>query len=462
MTLSGVYADFVQGLNYEALPEVTKAQTKKLVLDLVGVALAGYKLMDFPKLTVGYISELGGKPEATAIGASSRLPAPSAALANATCAHALDMDDGHRFAALHPGVVIIPAALAAAEAAGSSTKDLLAGITAGYEVMIRIGRAVNPSSLNRGFHATGITGVFGAASAAARVTGLSKDQICGALGLAGLQASGILQVNHDTQGARVKPINPAKAAQSGIYAAALAQRGAKGPAEIFEGEDGFFRAFSDQVDSDAAVEGLGKEFEIDNSYLKLYAACRHAHAALDALLEAWPLDGNPEEIEEILVETYPAAIRLAGIPEPDTASAARFSIQLTLALGIKYRDAGADRYTGENTNDPTLRSLARKVRLVASERWEKLYPHKRGATVTINARGKRFSGEVELAKGEPENPASWEEVSSKFMKNCSLALPPDEAEALARTIGELDQVDLAALTKPLGLIKPSCWSESPE
>jgi 2-methylcitrate dehydratase PrpD len=62
---------------------------------------------------------------------------------------------------------------------------------------------------------------------------------------------------------------------------------------------------------------------------------------------------------------------------------------------------------------------------------------------------------VELAKGEPENPTSWQEVSSKFMKNCSLVLPPNEAEALARTIGELDSVDLAALTKPLSWINPS-------
>lgn len=449
MTLSGAYADFVRGLEYGDLPEATTVQTKKLLLDLVGVALAGYELMPFPRLVVDYLADMGGKPEAMVIGAAKRLPAPTAALANATCAHALDMDDGHRFAALHPGVVIIPAALASAEAAGSSTKDLLAGIVAGYEVMIRIGRAINPSSLNRGFHATGITGVFGAASASARILGLDKDQIRGALGLAGLQASGILQVNHDAEGARVKPINPAKAAQSGIYAAELARRGAKGPAEIFEGEDGFFRAFSDQVDSAAAVEGLGKVFEIENSYLKLYAACRHAHAALDALLQAWPADRDPDEIDDILVETYPAAIRLAGIAEPETASAARFSIQFTLALGLRYRDAGADRYTEDNVKHPSLAALARKVRLVRSERWEELYPNKRGATVTIEAGGNSVSAEVGLAKGEPENPASWQEVRSKFLKNSSLVLPSDEAEALAQTIGELEQVDLSAVTKSL-------------
>ncbi len=449
MTLSGVYADFVSGLEYDGLPEATRVQTKKLVLDLVGVALAGYELMRFPKIFVGYLAEQGGKPEATAIGAPERLPATNAALANAVCAHALDMDDGHRYAALHPGVVVIPAAMASAQAAGASTPDLLAGIVAGYEVMIRIGRAINPSSLNRGFHATGITGVFGAAAAAARIMGLDCEETAGALGLAGLQASGILQVNHDVEGARVKPLNPAKAAQSGLYAAALAGRSAKGPSRIFEGEDGFFQAFTDKVDTEDAVKGLGAVFEIDNTYLKLYAACRHAHAALDALLEAWPAEGDLESIDEIAVETYPAAIRLAGIQAPGTASAARFSIPFTLALGLRFRDAAAERYTEEVVAEPGMIALAEKVRLVPSDRWERLYPGKRGATVTINAAGETFSAEVDLAKGEPENPASWDEIQSKFQKNAELALSPEEARILARTIGELDRHELAVFMEPL-------------
>jgi 2-methylcitrate dehydratase PrpD len=451
MTLSGAYADFVRGLEHDDVPEATMVQTKKLLLDLVGVALAGYELMPFPRLVVDYLAELGGKPEATVIGAPERLPAPIAALANAVCAHALDMDDGHRFGALHPGTVIIPAALAAAEAAGAPTRELLIGMVAGYEVMIRIGRAINPSSLNRGFHATGITGVFGATAAAGRIMGLGREQMVGAFGLAGLQASGVLQVNHDADGARVKPINPAKAAQSGIYAVALAERGARGPTEIFEGPDGFFQAFCDRVDEDAAVEGLGSVFEIDKAYLKLYAACRHAHASLDALLEAWPQEADPETIREIVVETYPAAIRLAGIQAPSTASAARFSIPFTLALGVRFRDAAADRFTENAVKDKGLVALAAKVRLVSSEHWESLYPGKRGATVTITADGGSYSAKVDLAKGEPENPASWEEVRAKFLKNAELVLARQKAEALARDIGDLDHLDLTALTDSLAL-----------
>jgi len=192
--LSEVYADFALNTRYEKLqPEVIE-QAKKLILDLVGVALAGYKLMEFPRIVVEYMAGLGGTPEATIIQRKKKFPAVNAAFSNAACAHALDMDDGHRFAALHPGTATIPAAIAAAELSGASTKDVIAGVVAGYEIMIRIGMAINPSSLNRGFHPTGIMGPFGAVAAAANIMGLSREETIGALGLAGLQASGLLQV----------------------------------------------------------------------------------------------------------------------------------------------------------------------------------------------------------------------------------------------------------------------------
>jgi 2-methylcitrate dehydratase PrpD len=208
-TISETYADFIVHTRFEDLgPEVVQ-QAKKLILDLVGVALAGYAIMEFPRMVVSYFADLGGKPEATLFQTKKKFPAINAAFANASCAHALDMDDGHRFGALHPGVAIVPAALAAAELARAHPKALLAGMVAGYEIMIRLGAAITPSSLNRGFHITGITGVYGAAAACAKIMNLNQEETAGALGMAGLQASGLIQVNHEVEGAKVKPLNPA-------------------------------------------------------------------------------------------------------------------------------------------------------------------------------------------------------------------------------------------------------------
>ena len=167
--LSSEFAEFIVGAKYDILPQGVVTQAKRLILDLVGVSMAGYKLMKFPQEVVGYLVKQGGSPEATIIQAKGKYPAMNAALANGACAHALDMDDGHRIAGLHPGTAVIPAAMAAAELARASAKQLITGIVVGYEIMIRIGMAMFPSCLLRGFHPTGIVGPFGAVAAAANV-----------------------------------------------------------------------------------------------------------------------------------------------------------------------------------------------------------------------------------------------------------------------------------------------------
>ena len=449
--LSERYADFTVNTRYENLKPEVIDQAKKLILDLLGVALAGYKLMEFPRTVVEYMAGLGGTPEATIIQTKKKFPAVNAAFSNAACAHALDMDDGHRFAALHPGTVTIPAAIAAAELSGASTKDVIAGVVAGYEVMIRIGMAINPSSLNRGFHATGIMGPFGAVAAAANIMGLSRDETIGAFGLAGLQASGLLEVNHDVEGAKVKAINPARAATSGLLSSILAKRGARGPLAIFEGEDGFLKATTDEVKNELLTRGLGREFEICNAYIKLYAACRHAHASVDAALMAFNDSRiDTAHIKKIVIETYPVAIRLAGMTHATTPSAGRFSIPFSVALALTKKDAGADKYSEENVRDQSIQSLAGKVHLSAGKKWEKVYPQKRGATVTIvDGNGGSWSAEVELAKGEPENPASWEEIYGKFYTNATLLISEREAKKLGDVITNLERSSLDEL---MGLI----------
>jgi 2-methylcitrate dehydratase PrpD len=448
-TISSIYADFLVRTRFDDLSAEVVQQAKKLILDLIGVSLAGYKSMVFPKMVVGYVLELGGKPEATVIQGKKKIPAVHAALANASCAHALDMDDGHRFAASHPGAVIIPAAIAAAELTGADTKSLIAGVVVGYDVMVRIGKAINPSSLNRGFHITGITGTFGAAAAVANIIGLSREKIIAALGMAGLQSAGLIRVNHEEEGSMVKPITPARAALSGLLSCILAKKGASGPLRIFEGEDGFLNAFADEVKMNILTQNLGLDYEICDVYLKLYSACRHAHAPIDAAFEAFrKSDCKIGEIDKIIVETYPAAVRLAGIPHATTPSAGRFSIPFSVALALVKKGAGADKYSEENIRDERIQRLSKKVELSVGDKWAKLYPNKRGATVRIiGSQNREWSAEVELAKGEPENPASCEEVYQKFYDNVTLLISEGDAKKLSEIIMNLENFTVEALTK---------------
>jgi 2-methylcitrate dehydratase PrpD len=448
--LSSIYADYVRSTSYEKLPVEVVSQAKQCILDLIGVSLAGYKLMEFPQLAVNYVARLGGKPEATIIAQKGKkFPAINAAFANGACAHALDMDDGHRFAALHPGAVVIPAAIAGSELCGASTKDLISGVVVGYEVLIRIAMAINPSSLKRGFHTTGTVGPFGAAAAVANIMHLSTNETIGALGLAGLQGAGLLEVQHDSEAAKVKSLHPAKAAMAGLFSAILAREGARGPTAVLEGEDGFLRAMSDEIEPDLLTRDLGQKFEITNAYIKFYAACRHTHVSIDAALATCEREQlDPEKISSISIETYPIALKLCSTVHPATPSQARFSLPFSVALALLKGDAGADKYSVENINDAKIQSLAGKVKLAVGDKWEKLYPSKRGAAVKItDARGRTAFTERELAIGEPESPGSERDFSKKFYTNATLLISKSKAKKLEDAILNLENISLAEFAR---------------
>ena len=452
VNVSSIYADYIRSTNYEKLPAEVVSQAKRCILDLVGVSLAGYKLMEFPKQVVNYVAQLDGKPEATIIAQSGKkFPAINAALANGAFAHALDMDDGHRLASSHPGAVVIPAAIAGGELCGASTKDLISSVVVGYEVFIRIAMAINPSSLMRGFHTTGTVGPFGAAAAAANIMHLSTDETIGALGLAGLQGAGLLEVMHDDEAAKVKSLHTAKAAMAGLLSATLAKEGAQGPVAILEGEDGFLRATADEVNLDLLTRDLGQRFEITNTYTKFYAACRHSHVSIDATLATCQREQiDPEEISSINVETYPIALKLCSIVHPVTPSGARFSLPFSIALALLKGDASADKYSVENVNNAKIQSLAGKVKLAVGSKWEKLYPSKRGSKISVtDTRGKTGFTEMELAIGEPENPASQEDFSKKFYTNATLLISESKAKKLEDAILNLENISLAEFVKCL-------------
>ncbi|MFH1382279.1 MAG: MmgE/PrpD family protein [Chloroflexota bacterium] len=450
--LSAIYANYVCNSSYENLTAPVISQAKQSVMDLIGVSLAGYKLMEFPQHVVNYTAGLGGKPEATIIAKrGKKFPALNAAFANGACAHALDMDDGHRLAAGHPGAAVIPAAIACAEQCQASTKDLISGVVVGYEVTIRIASAINPSSLSRGFHTTGTTGPFGAAAAAANIMHLNKDETIGALGLAGLQGAGLLEVMHDDEAAKVKSIHTARAAMAGLFAADIARKGVRGPTAILEGEDGFLRAMADKINPELLTRGLGQTFEIMNTYTKFYAACRHVHVSIDAALATCRREHiDPEEITGISIETYPVALKMCSTVHPLTPSAARFSLSFCVALALIKGDAGADKFSAENVNDDRIQNLAGKVKSSVSSKWEKLYPGKRGTTVSItDVRGITRSTEMELAIGEPETPASTEDVSRKFYNNVTLLVSKSTAKKMEEVILNLENMQLSDLTECL-------------
>ena len=451
-TILETFAEYFSNSTFEQLPPEVVEKTKLLIVDYLGVSIAGLK-MDFPRMTIDYLQSLEGVAQSTLMGATRKVPAIHAALGNGVAGHALDMDDGFRYGGVHAGVAVIPAALAVAESLKLDGKKLILSIVCGYEIVNRISKAMNPSHLGRGFHTTGTIGVLGAAAACGVLFGLNKEQMASALGMAALQSAGLLEILND--GAMVKPLHPGKAAMGGVLSVELAKRGAKGPMTALEGEKGLFKAMADSVNTDGLFDGLGSDFYIMGQYIKFHAACRHIHPAIDGLLDIMRKEKiSYQEIDALNVTTYPVAISFCGTSAlPETAEAAKFSLASSCAMAAFYGDASEERYSVETVQNQEIKNLATRVTSAANTRWAEAYPRERGANIELRTTsGQQFFTEIPLSKGEPENPATDEDFIRKFKQNTST-----QSEQLSNQILEmslaLDSHAVSELTILLGTLK---------
>jgi len=444
--LRSKFADFIRGTAYDDFSVDVVRSAKRCILDFLGVAIAGSDVGLAPIFS-DVIDSKRGKEEATVIAAGRRMSALQASLLNGIKGHTLDMDDGHRYANAHPGVVVIPAALAVAEKEDLSGKSLIESIVVGYETMICIAKAINPSHLQRGFHTTGTVGPFGAAAACSKLLELSKKKVENSLSIAGLQGAGLLEVL--TSGQMMKPLHPGKAAQAGVLSSLLAQKGAEGPELIFEGEKGFFRAFSDGGDINSLTADLGSNFEIKNTYFKMYAACRHVHSTLDALkaiMEKHEID--IDKIKNIDVNTYSVAYKLTGQKSgAETELAAKFSLPVSVGLMLVYGKAGADQYSLEHIRNPLVQNIADKVTIQIDEARDDVYPEKRGARIIIDTTQGVYRHEVDIPKGEPENPWTDDEIYEKFSSNAVKVLPEEKVVDLHRHIFDIEHTSVTELMR---------------
>ncbi|MEW6671971.1 MAG: MmgE/PrpD family protein [Thermodesulfobacteriota bacterium] len=442
-------AKFIQGTSFQNLPAGVNRFAKLCILDLIGVSFAG-----IPQRTTSIISDLisagSGYGEATLWGSDRKLPVLSASLINAVQGHAIDMDDGHRFANGHPGVVTIPGAVALAERENLTGRELIASVVIGYEIFIRLGTSVNPDLLHRGFHTTATIGSFSSAAVASKLLGLSVPQTENALALAGLQSAGLLEAL--SSGEAGKSFQVGKAVQSGLLAGLLAQQGADGPEYIFEGEKGFFRAFSGKpCDLETLCRDLGTDFQITSVYFKRHAACRHIHSAIDAVEDIVTKHRfSPEQISSIDIETYSIAKSLTGhLATTGSELAAKFSMPIAIALFLVFGKTDSGAFNKQNISNPLVQSIAQKVTVKANSELDADYPGKRTARVSIHTDNQTYRQEVACPKGEPENPLSDDAFMDKYETNARVLFSATQARKIRETILNMESLPVRELTDML-------------
>ncbi len=404
VTIAESLADFISNTPFEKIPPELIHRFQAYILDLCGASLAGVAEFSSQAIVRTVLAE-GGLPQATIFGEDRVAPMSGAALANGTIAHALELDDDHRLGTVHPGAVVIPAALASAEALGCDGRTFLRAVVMGYEVTCRAGEAFWGRQYYRGFHPTSTCGVFGAAVAAGIALELNHSQMVTAMGIAGTQAFGLGEWRAD--GSWIKRLHPGCAAQSGILASRLAKEGFTGPATIFEGQDGFLRAFSHEgiFDKDALVRGLGHEFRGGLTAFKPYPGCRFAHAVIDLGLDLVQEHGiRPNDIKEGSVRIYKTDI-LNYTARPSKPVIAQFSVPYLLATAMVHGKVTLEHLTEKAIGDPGVLAVADRIQVEEDAQFTAAYPERYSTEVSLRLKlGKVVKGFRDCPRGDPEAP----------------------------------------------------------
>lgn len=432
-------------MSWEQVPPEQVAQLKRFVFDYLGIAVRGSQAAS-GRIVRECVAELGGAEQASVIGQPGRVPAVHAAFANAVSEHSIELDDVDELALFHYGPPVISAALAVAQWQGSSGRDFLTAVMAGCEAFARLSRATNNDLRNRGFHTTPTCGVFAATVAAGKLLGLDEAQLTSALGLAGAQASGLMEMYGPSM---QKRFNPGPAARNGVTAAMLASKGFTGANTILEGERGFGAAFAGGIDVDELLNGLGTDIPVMIEH-KPYSAARPIHNAVDAALDILSRTGrSADEIVSVMVRRHPDWAGYHLNATPATFHEAQVSLPYSVAAAFTFGTALPEQYADEYLQRPDLQRLTALVRVEPDR--SLLRGVSCAMTVTFRD-GSSAESVVDHPRGSVQNPMTDEDIRAKFGSLTSGLLPDGAAARIEAVISRLedlgdmnDLVDLVAV-----------------
>jgi 2-methylcitrate dehydratase PrpD len=404
--------DYLYSLKNITFSEKVVNQVKRCLLDYLGVTFAGAKMLREKEVKILEFNLSSGNT-ITAIGLNQMTDLFTATLINGFSSHVAELDDGVRYGAIHPGSPIFSALLPLAEKEGVCGTDFIAATVIAYEAAILLSSSIQPSHYNLGFHPTATCGSIGAAIGSAVLLNLTKKQFKDAFSAAAISASGSLKVIED--GSELKPFNAGRAALVGLISAITARSGFSGPDDVLSGDTGFFSMMA--KDFKLTIPTKNQEYLIEKIYVKPYAACRHAHPSIEAVLRMQnEYDFNLHDIKALTINTYKGVIGKHDTKKISSVYSAKMSIPFGVAVSLKERKADIDQFSEKNINDSMIKSLIEKISIVPDEELSSLVPHKRAAIVKIETYdGCFFTERVDFPKGEPENPMTDDELIEKFL-----------------------------------------------
>ena len=429
-------SQYLINLNYEDIPEEAIQKAKLCFMDYLAVYFRGLE-SENAKIAIKTIYEL----------CHGDFNSLNKGFINGIASHSLDLDDGHRFAQLHPGAIVFSTILALATDKNLdldiTTEEFFESVIVGYEVAIALGMLSNPDHRNQGFHSTGTIGSIASGAVASKLLKLDLDKTEHCLGLCATQSSGLLEADH--AGTMGKSLHVGNAVYNGILSAFLAKNGFTGGESLIDGDEGFIKAMaSDLYDRHCDDKGnfdVSKlsqfidmnlnRFHISNVYLKKYPFCRHIHSAIDSTLslkeELNKSICSFENIGSIDIETYRIASEHDNF-NPKNVQDLKQSLPYAVAISLVLDDLSLDSidelidnglFDDENNDDNVLsiRRLANKINVYDNDELNQLTPEKRPSKVMVkfdDISYENLEKTTYYPLGEVENPLGEEDILEKF------------------------------------------------
>ena len=415
-------AHYLVNAKYEELPEAARKEAARSLLNWMAVAVGGSH-HEAVEIALAAISPFAGPPQASIFGRTQRLDVMNAPLINGISSHVFDFDDTDLTTTVHPSAPVLPVLLALAEYKPLSGHDFINAMILGIEAELRIANAVTPTMQAVGWHATGAAGVFGAAVAAAKALGLDEIRMSHAIGLAATQPVGVREMF----GSMTKSFHPGRAAQNGLLAALLAEKGYTSSLKGLEAKRGWMNVLSTEQNFGLITDRLGTHYEIFRNSYKPFACGLVVHAVIDGCIQLRDEHKlTADMVDKIDLDIHPIVLELTANRAPRTGLEGKFSVYYAAAIGIVAGRAGEAEFSDARVKEPILIGLRERVETHVDSALGQDQ-----ARVKIRLKdGKTLERFVEHAVGSVEKPMSNAELEAKFSELAAGILPPDRIRRL--------------------------------
>ncbi len=449
---AGSTVEFLAALTLRDIPDAIIARARRVLLDGIGCGLFG-ATQPWGKAAVQAAARDRSSGDCSVFAHTALYSAPLAALCNGIAIHGYELDDLIAESVVHPGAIVVPAVLAAAQSGGIGGERAVLGIITGYEMMSRVGLALGLEPAKRGYHTTGIAGPIAAAMAAGVTMGFSADRILSAIGLACSAAAGIKSFAGGSGGGMVKRMHAGRSAESGVRMCQLVECGFDGPRAAIDGKFGLLEVFSgSSAKPELLSSSLGQRWALKQVWVKMYPMCgliQGVAQVIDQIKNEHPVDCA--EISRVRVGVSHHGVRHNSEQFPIDTMAAQYSIPYCVGVALAHNAADPDSYATDRLTDPKTCALAACTEVYVDDEVEAAYPVRYGARVIVELRdGRRYEGCEMNPHGTPEHPCTDEELATKFKRLAWPSYGDVQQGAVIELVSRIEQLDtLRPLTAAL-------------